>query len=245
MSLIADVRAALSPVGLNLVAALPVERYDRDVPEAYRLRKRYPRGQSLIVVGNGGGEFWSGFRDYCETHPGFREDDAEPLDRYTLFLIERELPALIAASGATGRLLYPFRFASDPVSFVHLGAVAGLGARSLLGVLVHPEYGPWIALRAAVLLDAPIEPTPIVPFDPCGTCMEKPCLRACPVAAVTERGWDVPLCSAYRLRGGGQTHPNCNDRCDARWQCVYGRAHRYPPDALAYHQACALTAMRA
>ncbi|MBI1817339.1 MAG: hypothetical protein HYR72_20390 [Deltaproteobacteria bacterium] len=272
MSLIAAVRAALLPAGLNLVAALPVERYDRDVPERYRLRKRYPTSQSLIVIGNGGGPFWEGFRqhrDGRDAQPQTQEPN--PLDCYAATIIERDVPPVLASMGTAGRFLYPFRFDEEPVSFIHLGALAGFGARSLLGVLVHPEYGPWIALRAALLLDVAIESTPVTPFDPCGTCADKPCISACPGAAISERGWDVPACTAYRAglpvhrreRQGeprnapalhSNPHPggegaevpgNCADRCHARWECIYGRAHRYPADALAYHQRRALDVMRA
>lgn len=240
MSLIAAVGAALSPSGLNLVAALPVERYDRDVPERYRLRKRYPSSRALLVIGNGGGAFWRAFRRYCDAHPGFFEDTPDPLDHYTVDVVERHVPPLLERAGVSGRLLYPFRFESDPVSFVHLAALAGLGARSVLGVLVHPVYGPWMALRAAVLLDAEIEPTPVEPFDPCGGCADKPCIGACPASAISVRGWDIPTCTAHRVALAS----NCADRCDARWHCVHGRAHRYPAEALVYHHGRALMVMR-
>ena len=285
MSLVTALRDALLPTGLNLVAAVPAELYDRDVPERYRLRKRYPGVHSLIVIGNGGAAFWIAFRAYCDGHPDFVNTEADPLDAYTTRVIEAQVPPILVRHDLEGRVLYPFRFDTEPVSFIHLGAIAGFGARSLLGVLVHPEYGPWVALRAALVLDVAIEPITVANFDPCGTCAEKPCISACPVGAVSERGWDVPRCAAHRAMrlpaasgfplplGEGQgegreaalvassPHPNplpegegaesgdrpnrnCADRCDARWHCVYGRAHRYPADALAYHQRRALDAMR-
>ena len=240
MSLVDAFRAELSSAGLNLIAALPAERYDRDVPERFQLRKRYPQYRSLVVIGNGGGDFWKGFRAYCAEHPDFFDRNAHPLDRYTTSVIERIVSPLLTQAQVCWRLVYPFQFDADPVSFVHLGALAGLGARSLLGVLVHPEYGPWIALRAAVLLDCEIEPTPVAAFDPCGTCVQKPCVAACPAAAVGPKGWDVPTCTAHRSR----ETDDCADRCHARWNCVYGQAHRYPIDAMAYHQRRALDAMQ-
>jgi NAD-dependent dihydropyrimidine dehydrogenase PreA subunit len=287
MSFIDTVRGALLPAGLNLISALPVERYDRDVPESFHLSKRHPDGKSLVVIGNGGRAFWDGFRTYREKHRDFAEREAHPLDAYTMMVIESLLPPLLRSAGVSGRILYPFDFAREPVSFLHLGAMAGLGARSLLGVLVHPEFGPWIALRAALLLNVELEPSPVVPFDPCGGCVDKPCLTACPARAVSERGWDVPACTAHRVgdavpdasqpdslsprergrvRGendearpgcphpnplpggegtGEQREQNCGHRCEARWHCVYGREHRYPADALAYHQRRALETMRA
>lgn len=269
MSLVDTVRAALLPAGLNLIASLPPERYDREVPDSFHLSKRHPDGKSLVVIGNGGRAFWDGFRAYCESHQDFARREPHPLDAYTTMVIESALPLLLRSAGVGWRVLYPFDFEREPVSFVHLGAMAGLAARSLLGVLVHPEFGPWIALRAALLLNVELEPTPVVPFDPCGGCAGKPCITACPAGAVGERGWDVPACTAHRVGDGlrvrgesdeppaGRPHPNplpggegigsgdCMARCDARWHCVYGREHRYPADALAYHQRRALETMRA
>ncbi len=291
MPLVDALRAALAPAGLNLVAALPVARYDREVPERFHLSKRHPGAKSLVVIGNGGRAFWDGFRVYGEKHPEFVPREPHPLDRYTTTVVERGVVPVLERESLAGRVLYPFEFEREPVSFLHLGALAGFGARSLLGVLVHPEFGPWIALRAAVLLDSEIESTPVTPFDPCGGCIDKPCIAACPAGAVSERGWDVPACAAYRVggrehdlsrvgslslgervrvregndeplldsphpdplpagegtgeEGEGEERQSCDLRCDARWRCVYGRDHRYPADALAYHQRRALESMRA
>ncbi|HYR97043.1 MAG TPA: hypothetical protein VEM57_09920, partial [Candidatus Binatus sp.] len=52
------------------------------------------------------------------------------------------------------------------------------------------------------------------------------------VGAVGPEGWDVPRCAAHRL---GEREGYAG-RCEARFECVVGREHRYPADALAYHQ---------
>jgi epoxyqueuosine reductase QueG len=141
-------------------------------------------------------------------------------------------------TGAGARVVYPFRFPAEPVSFVHLAECAGLGRRSVAGVLVHPVFGPWIALRAAILLPAVVVAERAVPedFDPCPSCVERACMPACPVGAVGPQGWDVPRCAAHRVSDPGA----CATRCEARFMCVIGREHRYPAEALAYHQARAL-----
>ena len=43
------------------------------------------------------------------------------------------------------------------LSFIELGKVAGIAGPSILGVTVHPLYGPWIAFRAALLLDEELD----------------------------------------------------------------------------------------
>ena len=126
----------------------------------------------------------------------------------------------------------------DPIdAFTRLAECAGLGRPSLLGVLVHPVFGPWIALRAALLVPLILAaPRPADGFDPCPGCTERACVDACPAGAVTAAGWDVPRCAAHRL----QAEDPCASRCHARFDCVIGRPYRYSPDALEYHQGRAL-----
>jgi epoxyqueuosine reductase QueG len=220
--------AALAPHGLDLIGTAAVPDYDADVPDHAALARLVPGARSVIVVGNGGGAFWGAFQAACARNPGRREV-AHPLDAFTREVVD----AAVARVGIAGVVLYPFDFPAVPVSFVRLGECAGLGRRSLLGVLLHPVYGPWIALRAAVAVpDAVAAPRPADGFDPCPGCVERACIAACPAHAVSKVGWDVPRCAAFRARDDDP----CAACCHARVECVIGRAHRYPPDALAYHQ---------
>jgi epoxyqueuosine reductase QueG len=99
---------------------------------------------------------------------------------------------------------------------------AGLGWPSRLGLLLHPERGPWWSLRAALLTDAPLAVgAPLASPPPCAAC-EAPCTRVCPGAAPGPGGFDVGRCGAVRARD-----PRCAERCDARRACPVGAAHRY------------------
>jgi hypothetical protein len=226
---------ALAARGLNLLGTARVEAYDAAVPEEYAIRDLAPGARTAIVIGNGGGGFWHAFRAYCGRHPE-HETLADPLDAFTRLVVDEVVGPLAAGPGV--RVVYPFGFPAERVSFVQLAECAGLGRRSVTGVLVHPVFGPWIALRAAVLVPVVVEAARPVPaaFDPCPSCVERACMPACPVGAVGEHGWDVPRCAAHRVSDPGA----CAVRCEARFACVIGREHRYPADALAYHQARAL-----
>src|SRR5262249_14794518 len=93
--------------------------------------------------------------------------------------------------------------------------------------------GPWMALRAAILVPFALSaPRPADGFDPCPTCVERPCIQACPVGAVGPGGWDVPRCAEHRIADP----EDCGSGCHSRIAGVYGREHRYPPDALAFRQ---------
>jgi epoxyqueuosine reductase len=233
-SLLARTKAALQPSGFNLIGSAAVADYDRLVPPQYRAASLFPAGRTLMVIGNGGGDLWRAFQVYCRAHPGYMQRHEHPLDDYTIELIEGSLSPLFAQEGVAHRYLYPFRFATQPVSFMHLAQAARLAGPSILGVVIHPVFGPWIALRAAVFVDQDLCEPPAAPgFDPCPACSERPCLTACPGRAVnTENGWDIPVCVQHRLRVPG----DCVDLCHARYQCVYGREYRYPLDELRYHQ---------
>ena len=65
-------------------------------------------------------------------------------------------------------------------------------------------------------------------------------MPACPVGAVSERGWDVVKCVRHRV----EAEPDCSAGCYSRVQCVIGPEHRYPDDELRHHQERALRTMR-
>jgi hypothetical protein len=221
--------ARLGAVGLNLVGATSVTAYDASVPAAHALGPRHPGARGVVVVGHGGGAFWDAFA--AAGPPA----GADPLDAFTRRVVGDALGPLAPGE----RLLFPF---ADPVSFVHLAEAAGLGRRSLLGLLIHPVHGPWIAFRAALLLPSlPRAPRPADGFDPCPSCTTRPCIAACPAGAVSAAGWDVPRCADARLADDDP----CAGGCRARLACVHGQADRLPPAALAFHQAAARRGMAA
>jgi epoxyqueuosine reductase len=242
VGLLGDVSEALDRYGLNVIGATSVVAYEALVPARYYVASLLPEAQTVVVIGNGGGAFWAGFRQYCDTRPQFFSERAHPLDDYTTTVIENTLVPILDAAGAIYRLVYPFRFTTESVSFMHLAQAAGLASPSILGVMIHPIYGPWLGLRVAVLIDRKLTAAqPAAGFNPCPSCAERPCMSVCPAGAVSvETGWDIPSCVRHRL----QVASDCVDRCHARYQCVYGREHRYPANELWYHQRRSFAEMR-
>ena len=240
--LLETVRAAAAPWGLNLVAAIPVARYDADAQAATRRAAEADRdARSIIVVANGGGDFWRAFSAYAAAHPGWREQ-ANPLDDFTRVVVAETLAPAVQAQGVRCTPVYPFISAGPTLNFMALGKLAGLAGPSLVGVVVHPVYGPWIAFRAALLVDVAIDaPGAALGFDPCPGCTVRSCVAACPAGAVSgATGWDIPRCLTHRV----EREADCTPRCHARAACVLGPEHRYPDDELAYHQGRALGALR-
>ena len=226
IGIVVDLGTALAPFGLNLIGVASAAAYDAGVDPGQSLARLAPQAQTVLVIGNGGGTFWEGF-----VAARARGEASNPLDAYTRATVARVLAGRLPA---TSQIIFPFDYPTVPVSFQRLAVLAGLGSPSLLGVLVHPTFGPWIALRAAVLLpSAAVAPRPADGFDPCPTCVERACIPACPAAAVTTAGWNIPACATHRARPDDP----CATGCHARIDCVIGRVHRYPVGALVHHQA--------
>lgn len=239
--LLDSIRTAGAPYGLNLVAATPAERYDASVTSGHRASELAPGARSIVIVGNGGGGLWAALKRHAEREPGWW-DHEHPLDEFTREIVESSIALPLRASGHRCVVVYPFVHDNRTLNFVHLARVAGLTGPSVIGVSLHPRFGPWIAFRAALLVDELIDsPGPAINFDPCPTCTARSCISACPVGAVSiETGWDIPKCLTHRV----EVEPDCIKRCHARTACVIGPEHIYPDDELAYHQMRSLRAMR-
>jgi len=239
------VRAAAALHGLNLFAAVPLARYDAAVKPQARASLIDPAARSIVVLGNGGGHFWAAFKRYAARNLGWWERE-NPLDDFTREVVAREVARPLREAALRHTIVHPFMHpvvhGGPTLDFVELGKVAEIAGPSILGVVVHPVFGPWIAFRAALLLDVAVDvPGGARAFDPCPGCVPRSCIGACPAGAVSfPAGWDVPKCLTHRV----EVEPECAGRCHARAGCVIGPEHRYPDDELAYHQMRALRAMR-
>jgi methylmalonic aciduria homocystinuria type C protein len=120
------------------------------------------------------------------------------------------------------------RFAPEPpprrVAMQRLAHVAGLAWLAPSHLCVHPRFGPWIALRAAVVIDVegPPPQTPIAAPCDCATGCQPAFDRA--LAAGTPRD-QAELRERWRLW------------LAVRDACPVGRAHRYDDDQIRYHYA--------
>jgi epoxyqueuosine reductase len=78
-----------------------------------------------------------------------------------------------------GALSAPYQIEYGGAFLKDSAVLAGLGLIGRNNLLITPQYGPRIRLRA-LFVEAELEPTPaLTGFDPCATC-DRPCHRACP-----------------------------------------------------------------
>ncbi|MGH8011283.1 MAG: hypothetical protein ACREQ4_02130, partial [Candidatus Binataceae bacterium] len=155
-ALLEMVRSAAATHGLNLVAAIPRERYDHGVAPHMRAQAFAPRARSIIVIGNGGGAFWRHFIDHTKRHPEWLKHQ-HPLDDFTQRTVELEIAAPLRAHGSDCATVFPFMSGAASLNFMLLARLAGLAGPSIIGVTVHPRFGPWIAFRAALLIDEELD----------------------------------------------------------------------------------------
>jgi hypothetical protein len=187
--------------------------------------------KTVVLLGGVGSSFWPAFRASPEA-----EHEHEALDRWT----RRVAGELAEELGAMP--LFPF--GGPPyLPFQRWAKRAEPVHDSPLGLLIHPEFGLWHAYRAALAfadrLDLPVRPEA---ESPCASCVDKPCLTACPVSAFTGKSYDVPRCIAHIGRPeGGACIENA---CLARRACPVGRAYAYEPEQARFHMSAFLRALR-
>ena len=83
--------------------------------------------------------------------------------------------------------------------------LAGLGVIGENNLLITPEYGTRVRLRA-LFLEAELQPADPIDFAPCQDCI-RPCHRACPENAFRNGSYDVTLCEPEMHRNRTTFYP--------------------------------------
>jgi epoxyqueuosine reductase QueG len=160
-------------------------------------------------------------------------DEAHPLDAYVR---QSVATADAALSGLSRRWVFADLAETCFVDFRRLAEHAGLGVRGRLELLLDPEVGPWLGLRAACFVDAPLPVDgPLRGWDPCGTCAAAhpegvPCARGCPGGAFPHGALDIRACVGFRGR-----ESVCASRCASRRACPIGADRAYSGEQERYH----------
>lgn len=122
--------------------------------------------------------------------------------------------------------------------------MAGMGCIGRNNILITPECGPRVRLRALTLA-AQLPSTGPLAFDPCADC-DAPCRRACPQGAFTESIYTPRDYAQTQLPGrdGFYSRPTCNlqmeqDNTDAREETADG--FEEPVKVIKYCRRCELS----
>jgi hypothetical protein len=208
--------------GLELLGSFELAPGDHWFAE----RERQPH--SIALVGNIGSLIWPHFDVARQAEPELT------LDHWT----ENIVDGIASCFGLDA--VYPFK-GPPYYPFIQWAEPTGQLFSSPIGLTIHPDYGLWIAFRAALLLDHPLGDERQLANHPCESCEERPCLSTCPVGAFAADGYDFEVCLDHlatplnACRGGG---------CLARIACPVGMDRRYDKPHAAFHMSQLLRAHR-
>lgn len=224
-SIAARIAEAAARVGLDLAQPFGVAHYNQGASAAEQLDglgRDGPGGALGVLLGNTG-RLWPAFVDAYARDRALRSAE-QPLDSYVVTRVS----ALVAeVTKARTRLV--FSHVTSPAAFPlqRLAERVGLAALAPSHLAIHPEHGPWLALRAVAVIDVAGPETPPEPVArPCQGC-SAPCVPALERALAVS---GEPLSSAAIAR-------NSAAWIGVRDACPVGRGSRYGPAQLAYHYA--------
>jgi hypothetical protein len=218
MSCVSEVQAALDAFGLQVRGCLNFEA-GADAPNL----SDGSLASSLMLIGHGGAVPWPHFRQWQETLPTSIEN---PLDSWSKSVIGT------IAQRLEGQPVFP---SDRPYYPFQQWAMCAEGLKtSPLGLLIHPVYGLWHAYRGAILFPFHLVIQPFKKLShPCETCVEKPCLTACPVNAFLNDRYDVKSCRQHLSDPAGQ--PCMQEGCLARRACPVGLDYQYGSEQMHFH----------
>lgn len=219
LGVVDELRRSCSEAGFDLVQPLCVGWYNCRVEGALRLEDFGSSTHLALVIGNTRA-LWPRFLEAIRREPELARSE-HPLDTYS----ERCIGRAVSALGLRASLRWSHDRGERLVAMQRLAHVSGLAYLSECHLSVHPTYGPWIALRAAVSF-AVSGPTSAPPelAHPCGDCGV-----GCSAAfehALAAAGEPV---TADQMRAGWQSWLACRDACPT------GRQHRYAEGQIRYH----------
>ena len=179
-----------------------------------------PQGtQTLLLLG----PLEPGFWPHMKAQPEWGA--ADPVDRWS----RRVIGGMACDLGA--KALFPF--GGPPWHpFYRWALKSGRCWDSPVRLLVHDVAGLFVSFRGALALKEALD-LPPAPRKPCDTCAGQPCLVACPVAALTADGYDLPRCHAYLDTAAGQDCMTAG--CAVRRACPLSLGYARMPEQSAYH----------
>jgi methylmalonic aciduria homocystinuria type C protein len=213
------VRSGSALAGFDLVQPLRVGWYNARVEAALGLESFGSDDHLALVIGNTRA-LWPVFLDALAQDPGLAAS-RDPLDTYTT----RSITRLASALGCDHSLRFAHELGARRVAIQELAHAAGLAYLTETHQSVHPSYGPWVSLRAAISLAVPGPPGPRPELPhPCGGCAGG-CLPA----------FERALATVDRPPSEANMRANWAAWVARRDSCPVGREFRFGDGQLEYH----------
>ncbi len=176
-----------------------------------------------VLVGNSSA-LWPRFLAELHSNPALRQLE-HPLDAWV------EQRVLLAVAGVEPRATPYFAHRQLTLGYLplqHWAQQLGVLALSPSHLSVHRDYGPWLALRALVVIDAEAGPEHVFlpETEPCGSC-SGPCRIPFEQAAL----------ASAQLAGTRRVTDHWQQWLAVRDACPLGKQYRYSEPQILYHYA--------
>ena len=209
---------ACHQVGFDLIQPLQVGWYNQAVGEANRIDDLGSTHHQAILVGNTRA-LWTKFLQAFQNDPTLQAT-ADPLNAYT----ERSLANACQVLSGEFRIYFSHSHSEPVVAMQQLAHLSGLAHLSPSHLNVHPDYGPWIALRAVVVTKQPGPTEPRTAPIPCQNC-DHDCVQAFEKAVAL----DPPATGHHGSTAHWRAWLAVRDACPT------GRTWRYSDQQIEYH----------
>ena len=183
--------------------------------------------EQIVLIGPSS-EFWMIFQESEE----FQDGDPDPIDRWSLRVIGD------LATHFDAEALFPFG-GSPYAPFLSWALKSGRAWNSPVGMLVHDTLGLMISYRGALRFKQMPKIEPGQSENPCDTCIDRPCMTACPVNAITAEDYDTDACASH-LRQNPEE--GCMNGCFVRLACPYSAGAERNPAQSRFHMEAFLRA---
>lgn len=221
-SFVTSARAQLGAAGFDVVEPFSAASVAQQVFPGAAPWPLFGRDDALgLLIGNSRA-LWEPLTAWA----GARPELAHPLDVYT----ETTVREFVDACSTSVWLGWGHIGVPSFLPIQRIAVAAGVASLGPGHLVAHPRFGPWIALRAVLVLDArPPNRAVTEPALPCSAC-DAPCraalddaLRAAPPRLAVERRSLLSPAQESYLR--------------IRDVCPVGRDNRYSDDQILYHYA--------
>ncbi len=153
-ALVSSIGIQLSSKGFDVIGWCQVGQYNRAVASDWHL-PTFENPQSLAICIGNSKALWPVFK---EAYQGSSQlsTNANPLDTYA----EISIATVMNTLDIPLQIVYAHKLDTPKVLIQQLAVSSGLAYKSDTSKLcVHPTYGPWIGLRAAVVFNIPTQKT--------------------------------------------------------------------------------------
>lgn len=141
------IKEELNQAGFDLIHGFDLPRYQNSVEE----NNRFQAEGNGLLIGNSKA-LWKPFLQWLSKDSS-RLQLRNPLDDY----VEEVIESLFANQKGVLEIRYSHRPQPDHIGFVKLAHQCGLAWQNKTGLCIHEKFGPWIALRCALVLSPDLD----------------------------------------------------------------------------------------